>query len=500
MGKSSHRIVFGGAGLVLCACVAVSLWLPRGAPIPAVSAGSEAPHSTNQVAIELAQPMSTAAERETVRSAEPESTTAREPRIVVRGAVLGPVPDLESVQVGIVGSCRVRQDQLHGKHALIASKRPAVDVAVDSSGRFESDVTDLIGQCPAREPELLIVAKHRSSKLATLTVQPRMPPTAGVGTAVDGDPIVTEVQLELVLGTLLTGRVSVEGSEPHGAISLVTGKLESFSKPLYSGSRSFESETSKWAFEEDLPPWTFLASQQPQILGADGAFEVQVEPGGRYAVVASAAGYRPATAVVDVLVEGLYRVDLTMHPGADLSGTLRLGPELAEPGTHLTARLLTEATDTPTLHSDAGDLTWIGAAYESSRALAVTDAGGGFIFRGLAPGRYEVSAIGEGMVRRHVRTVRVGIYSAPGSNLQLGPCLARVELDLGRSESGPTAFKLELLGQGGMPLGPFETDATGLATLHLRPRSSYEVLVAGSSIGRVATAEAGATSSWRAPR
>ena len=98
----------------------------------------------------------------------------------------------------------------------------------------------------------------------------------------------------------------------------------------------------------------------------------------------------------------------------------------------------------------------------------------------------------------HAHASKIGVFAAPDASLRLGPCLTRVELDLGPTRDGPLTFELKPFDNS--KLGPFETDSRGIATLHLRPQASYEVRAAGNLVGCVRTQSAGETSSWRRTR
>jgi hypothetical protein len=491
----AHRLrwlVLGSLSLALCAWLAITFWLPSRERIPAVAAASALPLSDPEHSIDLADLERTVPERAVVPEEVPPDVLADRPHVLVRGSVLGPVPDLEKVQVGIFADCRVRAEHQ-------PPHRPSLEVSVDRQGRFEADVTQLLEECPDSR-DLLVVAKHRLSKSAIAHVEAPSVQVAEPGSAADRGPLVTEVTLTLELGALIQGRVTVGTAEPHAAVALLVRKLESFVEPVLDRTGAQRSAAQMWAFDEGLPPWTWVMETRERTLDADGEFELQVESGARYAVVAAVAGLRPQTALVDVLLETLYRADLTILPGEELSGTLQLGPDLAPEGTQLMVNLQGGDESIPTLRFEWGQMSWIDGGFEWSRSLAVTDASGHFAFRGLAPARYELSAIGEGIPRQYVRASKLGVFAAPDTGLHLGPCLARVELDLAPPQSGPVSFKLKPLDpRAPFDLGPFDTDPRGRATLHLKPQSSYDVVVAGRAVGRITTAGVGEISSWRAP-
>jgi hypothetical protein len=492
--RRSRWLGLGIVSLALCAWLAFEWARPKNEPLPAVAAGSALQTPSAGRSVDLVDPDRDLPERAAVAPVETAPTSSAAPcRILVRGTVVGSVTDLETVHLGIFGGCHLKPES-----GTIG--RPSIEVQVDPTGRFQADVTELVEKCPDTR-DLLVVARHRLSKPAALSFQPRTSVGAEQITSATPGEVVTEVTLTLELGALIHGRVTVQSAEPHAPAALMLRKRESFQQTVTSHSRRQVTAAQKWAREEGLPPWTFVMEQRARSLDDDAEFELQVEPGARYAVVAAVAGFRPQTALVDVVVEGSYRADLTILAGDQIAGTLQLGPELAPEGTQLLARLQGPDTPVDALHSEFGEMTWIDGAFEWSRVLASTDAKGSFAFRGLAPQRYELSAVCEGAPRQFVRANALGVFASPEAGLRLGPCLTRVELDLGPTQGAPIAFELKPLDQRtAFKLGPFETDASGLATLHLRPQASYEVRAAGSLVGCVRTQSAGEASSWRRPR
>jgi hypothetical protein len=237
-----------------------------------------------------------------------------------------------------------------------------------------------------------------------------------------------------------------------------------------------------------------------------GRFELRLAEGARYAIVAVARDFRPTTEWIDLPVAGSYRIALSLDLGLSISGRLHLGSEAAPCGTSIDLSTSTQRAGkqlavwrepAPSL----GELLWIDGAFEWRTRSTRTLADGSFLVSGLAALDYDVRALGLGMRHVEVRSVDLGRVRAPATGLEMGPLLATLDLDLGPTTEGEVHFSLlDVPVSYSRALGPYRTDARGLARLLLPPLATFDVRTAGAVIGRVTTARAGEQSAWALAR
>src|SRR5436190_15969196 len=138
----THRLrwlLLGIACVALFVWLAITFWLPSSERIPAVAAARTLPLPAAAESIDFADLERTLPERAVVPQEVPPAVVANQQRVLLRGSVLGPVSDLEKVQVAIFAKCRVRAEHQ-------PPHRPALEVSVDREGRFEAEVTQLLAE------------------------------------------------------------------------------------------------------------------------------------------------------------------------------------------------------------------------------------------------------------------------------------------------------------------------------------------------------------------
>jgi hypothetical protein len=240
------------------------------------------------------------------------------------------------------------------------------------------------------------------------------------------------------------------------------------------------------------PPW--LAHTRPD---AQWAFEFLLPRAADCALVAACDGFRPALVDVELALPQARDVVIAPGRGARLEGLVRLAAEVPREEFQLEL-LWPDDGSTPRpqrwdrLAPDQDELCWVDGAFEWRRHHVRTSAGGRVAFDGLAPREYELRALGVGFPGVELRAWSVGHLRAPAYGLALGPVLSSVDFDLGPVvDSSPTFVLVDERSARTLRLGPFTTDALGMAQVHLPPGRHFSVIVGDALVGRLSTPAAG---------
>lgn len=416
-----------------------------------------------------------------VHPQEPSAGSVSGVRVLVRGIVRAPVPDLETttIQARVAGSG--------------FGRRP-VFLKPDPMGRFEWDATPYLtasaSALSAGATELVVQASHRHCIPAVVSRD--LPAEVWPDTGAGGSPDrVIEVDLTLERATCITGTVGV----PLG-IDVKSAAVTVF---VLRSTGEWATYKPRWVVEHPARASLTIDSANAMRPVDDGSYTIRVEPGAIYGVVAALPGFRPQKRAVETALPGDYRADFALERGEVLRGTLCIdGPPVGS-GMTVSAALHCPDAGHVSLGSGLGTLCWVDGELEWAHAIAKTDARGRFELSGLCPRSYALRAVGLGVSGQNARSVQIGEARAPADDVALGPVLARAVLDFGNASGKAAKFSLRTPLESGPPsdLGPFEPDDDGLAQLSLPPHSTYEVVADGALLGRISTASVGSSMTWR---
>lgn len=469
------RLLWILAALALgVALLAAALWRgePRCAP---VSAGESAARSASvrRPAPRLHEPEATADEPAPDRLEQADALagdgSARSPaspgqsrlveRLLVRGRVRAAVHDLERTTLELSRGAGRQRVRVRGTCASDGSYQldgsALLDQALREHGTAHFELAVAHPDCLAQVASFSIIDRGEG---ATERHGSRYSWQAGTTTC--------ELDVALTLGAIVRGTlVGVE--DPRRFAVAAAAQREG----------------------APVPPW--LEQTRPD---EHGSFLLALPPGASYAIVAAGPGMRPALAWIDLHGTGPRAISLAPERGEELSGVVRIAPGFPSRGVGVELQFARESGAAapkawPRLAPDQDSLAWLDGAFEWRVRSTRTGPSGRFAFGGLAPRAYELRALGVGVPGELLRAWPVGQVRAPAAGVTLGPVLASLDLDLGTR--GPLSFLL-VEERGTAPsLGPYSTDARGLAHVHLPPGRDYRVFVGDESYGSITTPAAG---------
>lgn len=320
---------------------------------------------------------------------------------------------------------------------------------VDGHGRFELDVTALLGERGRLPASLLVTLRHENFR----SVRAEVPLVR------DGEPlsraalereglVLLPFQWQLQPVCVVRGNVGlVEG---HGAVHVEAWRLE--------GDR----------------PRQLLA--EDDVDGPDEIFELPCTPCPKIAVVAYCDGFLPQTRVVYVGDElNLWLGRITLDRGFTYSGQVAVGEH-----TLGASAWLYLSRENPVLNPERfhwRGFVWFDNRFEPEAMAVRTTRDGSFRFTGLAGGLYELRM---GIDPKWwTQMDPVYFVRAPAEGVTLRPWLTRIELQVEQGDLPVSARPIAVrgLGRDGASTARLVTDGIGRAQLRLFPGEPYVVSV-----------------------
>ncbi|MEU0463115.1 MFS transporter [Amycolatopsis sp. NPDC006131] len=190
--------------------------------------------------------------------------------------------------------------------------------------------------------------------------------------------------------------------------------------------------------------------------GGDGGYRIAAPGGGTYVLIVSATGHQPQAASV-VVADGPARLDLTLIGSGELSGVVRV----AGKGSPL-------AGATVTLTDSRGEVT----------GAAISDAQGGYVFRGVGSGTYTLVASADRM-RPVASLITVPESGVLQQDVEIAPAVLLA--GTARTDGGrpvPDA-RITVLDAEGNVAAVARTDENGEYVVSDLPEGDYTVVASG---------------------
>ncbi len=336
------------------------------------------------------------------------------------------------------------------REVLIADGEPGLGVSAHPDGSFERDVTSLFLGARGVPDGLVLTVQHKNFLPMSRWIE-----SVSNAAPLDAARLEREVRYEITF---------YERLQP---VCLLSGLAVCFDSDC-------KARVEVWALDGDKPGGL---RGEASTSSAAREYEIAVEPGHRYAVVACADGYLPRTVIVHTLdALNLHVEPLVLDHGARFSGRIDLARHTfgGEVWLYL-SREKPVLSREPRYGRDA--LIWTGREFAPSVDGVRSHDGGAFEFAGFALGRYELRV---GIDREWWTEMDPVFYvDVPARDVVLPAPLARVELQIEQGDEplASRAIRLEGLGRSSASRAHLRTDRDGRAEAWLLQGEPYMVFV-----------------------